>query len=113
MNDQQAKQAIVDALHGFAIDGSAQNAIKMFNSMGYDSEKRPAHVSNAPSDFIDDFDPSGKLNAGKGLLDRWQSIDLLFQLVYSFFFNGIQDIEAISHLFGRSDIIQCGLALVE
>ncbi|MFW0859129.1 MAG: Eco57I restriction-modification methylase domain-containing protein [Dehalococcoidia bacterium] len=80
MNDQDVKRVIVDVLHGFATDGLAQNAIKLLNSMGYDSEKRPGKLSNTPSAFVTDFDPAGRFNAGKGLLGQWQSVDLLFQL---------------------------------
>lgn len=73
MNNQQTKQAIVDALHSFSANALTESAINLFNSMGYASEKCPAQFSSAPSNFINDFDSVGKLNTGKALFGQWQS----------------------------------------
>jgi len=80
MNNIDTKQAVIDTLHAFTAGKLDENAINLFNSIGYASEKRPTQFSCAPSDFIDDYNHAGRLNTDKALLNRWRAIHFLFQL---------------------------------
>ena len=80
MKNVDTKQAICDALRVFSSRRLDENAINLLGAIGYRSEKRPAQFSSVPSDFVDDYNPAGKLKPDKALLGEWRSIHFLFQL---------------------------------
>jgi len=80
MIDVEVKQAVLDALYAFSTGKLDENAINLFEAIGYKSEKRPAQFSSVPSDFINDYNPTRKLNTDKAFFCEWQSVQFLFQL---------------------------------
>jgi len=80
MDTPVSKEKIQDALKAFASGNLRDNARRLFNTLGYRSEKRIDLSPNTGEAFLDQFDPERKLNAKNALLDYWRSVDLLFQL---------------------------------
>jgi len=80
MDTRVSKEQIQDALKAFASGNLRDNARRLFNVLGYRSERRQDLSPNTAEEFLATFDPEKKLNAKTALLDGWLSIDLLFQL---------------------------------
>ena len=76
----QHKNDIKNALKHFADGNLADNARHLLDILGYRSERTMSLEPNTAEKFIDNFDPSKTINAGRVLLDEWKSIDILFQL---------------------------------
>ena len=76
----QHKNDIKNALQRFADGDLADNARRLLDTLGYRSERTISLVPNTAEEFVDRFDPSKTMNAGRALLDEWESIDILFQL---------------------------------
>ncbi len=75
------KQNIQDAIKDFAKGKIFNNAIALFNSLGYKTERQSPLSKNTDKGFFDDFPHAeDKLNHKKAMPDNWKSIDLLFQL---------------------------------
>jgi len=80
MDTQVHREQIHNALKAFARGTLRDNARRLFDVLGYRSERRIDLSPNTAEAFLDQFDPEGKLNAKTALLDHWRSVDLLFQL---------------------------------
>lgn len=75
------KQNISTALQGFSEGNLFDNAIKLFSSLGYKTERQSRLSKNTYKGFIEDFPTaSGKMNLKKALPEQWKAIELLFQL---------------------------------
>ena len=74
------KQDIKTALQRFTDGDLAENARNLLNTLGYRSERRIDLEPNTADGFINHFDSHNTLNRERGLLNEWESIDLLFQL---------------------------------
>lgn len=80
MDTPVSKEKIQDALKAFTNRNLRDNARRLFNILGYRSEKRIDLSPNTAQAFLEEFDPQKKLNAKTALLDHWRSVDLLLQL---------------------------------
>jgi len=80
MNELETKQAIVASLAGFAGKPITDAATALFESLGYQSQKRIALKPNSVSTFVATFAKDKPLNPDHALLADWQSVDFLFQL---------------------------------
>jgi type I restriction-modification system DNA methylase subunit len=80
MNELETKQAIVASLKSFADKPLAAAAAALFESLGYQSEKRIVLKPNTPETFVATFAKDKPLNPDNALLADWQSVDFLFQL---------------------------------
>ena len=76
----QHKNDIKNALKRFTGGNLADNARRLLDILGYRSERTMSLDPNTAEEFIDHLDPSNTMNAGRALLDEWESINLLFQL---------------------------------
>ena len=80
MNDLETKQTIEARLKAFTTRPIAEAAIALFESLGYRSEKRIVLNPNIYENFRETFVKDKPFNLKQALTDRWQSVDLLFQL---------------------------------
>ena len=80
MTELETKQAIVASLAGFAGKPLADAATALFESLGYQSQKRIALKPNSVATFVATFARDKPLNPDHALLADWQSVDFLFQL---------------------------------
>lgn len=78
MNALASKEQIQDSLKAFSSGNMRDNARRLFNVLGYRSERRIDLSPNTADAFLETFDPEKKLNAKTALLEHWRSIDLLF-----------------------------------
>ena len=76
----QHKNDIKNALKRFTDGNLADNARRLLDTLGYRSGRTISLEPNTAEGFIENFDPSKTMNAGRALLDEWESVDLLFQL---------------------------------
>ena len=76
----QHKNDIKNTLKHFTGGNFADNARRLLEILGYRSERTMSLAPNTAEAFIENFDPSNTMNAGRALLDEWESIDILFQL---------------------------------
>ena len=88
------KKAIEKALHEFAK--------KLFKELGYESERTRHLRPNTPERFLSVFnlDNDPDFNPERALLEEWESVDLLFQLMEEH----IRDNEQVEIEFGGGDI---------
>ena len=56
------------------------SAINLFNKLGYSSRKTPPVPLRTADRFLERFNGAGDINTERALVDKWESIDLLFQL---------------------------------
>ncbi len=75
-----SKENIKTALQHFADGNLDDNARNLLTVLGYHSERRIDLEPNTADGFINHFDSHNTLNRERGLLNEWESIDLLFQL---------------------------------
>jgi hypothetical protein len=80
MNPFVSKEQIQKSLKVFASGNLRKNARRLFDTLGYHSEKRIDLSPNTAETFLETFDPEKKLSAKTALLNHWRSVDLLFQL---------------------------------
>ena len=76
----QHKNDIKNALKHFAEGNLADNARRLLDTLGYQSERTMSLQPNTAEGFIENFDPSNTMNLERALLDEWESVDILFQL---------------------------------
>jgi len=80
MNDIDTRNAIKAALKAFTITPIAEAALSLLKSLGYHSDKRIVLHPNTSENFCETFVKDKPFNLTKALTDKWQSVDLLFQL---------------------------------
>ena len=76
------KKEIEGALHQFASGDLADNAKRLLNVLGYESERTMRLRPNTSDGFLEVFnqDPERRMNPDRGLIEEWESIDFIFQL---------------------------------
>ena len=87
MNEQIISEKIDQALKDFQNGMLIDNARNLLNTLGYESDIKMDLASNLAEHFILDFDPFGKLNRKRAMVEEWESIDFLFQLTEEEIFN--------------------------
>ena len=80
MDTSVSKEQIQNALKAFAGGNLRDNARRLFNVLGYRSERRQDLSPNTAEEFLATFNSKKKLNEKTALSDHWRSVDLLFQL---------------------------------
>lgn len=76
-----SKQDIKTALQCFSDGNLADNARNLLDVLGYHSERRIDLEPNTADGFIAHFDSHNTMKWERGLLNEWESIDFLFQLI--------------------------------
>jgi len=74
------KASIKDSLKTFQKGSLLKNSTALFNTLGYYSDKTFDLSPNSADNFLDTFDEKNVLRKDKSLLNKWQSIDVVFQL---------------------------------
>lgn len=80
MHPTEHKHQIADALGRFGQGPLRDNAIALFETLGYHSNLRLDLPDHTPAAFLADFDPANNLDHARALVDEWQTVDFLFQL---------------------------------
>ena len=82
MNDTAAlRNLIATAQAAFAAKPLAEAATGLFNALGYKSKKTLRLEPNTRESFIAEFVKGRPFNRDAALLDDWQTVDFLFQLI--------------------------------
>jgi len=79
----QTKQAIQDYLQNFSRGSLKQNALALFETLGYSSDKQLDLAPNTAAGFVEAFNLGNRLNPERAKLDQWQTVEFLFQLTQS------------------------------
>ncbi|MBL7894518.1 MAG: N-6 DNA methylase [Bacteroidia bacterium] len=81
MEDLGTKINIISAINSFSKGSLTENGLKLFQSLGYITERK-AHLSKPTfKEFKDSYiEASSKFNETKALVHDWKYVDLLFQL---------------------------------
>jgi hypothetical protein len=77
--DTEYKQQIDNAIKTFAKQSLAESAYTLFETLGYQSQKRLSLQPNTAEQFCAEFDTEGELKE-KALLSDWKQVEFLFQL---------------------------------
>jgi hypothetical protein len=80
MSEQQVKQSIIESLRHFGQGRLSENAIALFQTLGYRSDKRVDLSPNTSETFLATLAKDKPVNTKQALIDEWQSIDFLMQL---------------------------------
>jgi adenine-specific DNA-methyltransferase len=80
MTPAEHKRQIEDSLALFADQPLGQAGLRLFEALGYKSERRIPFAPNTADNFIATFDPERRLKSDQALIADWQSVDFLFQL---------------------------------
>ena len=80
MNRHDQKKAIEESLKGFSSLSLEQASLKLFDVLGYRSEKRLVLRPNNADTFLETFVHQKPFNKEQALLDDWETVDFLFQL---------------------------------
>ena len=83
MNDKEVKLAIQSAIKNFSKETLTDQAINLFKTLGYNTERQSPFISKSYKEFKDNYGEcfeEKKFNEKKALVKEWKSIDLLFQL---------------------------------
>ena len=75
------KAEVVSAINAFGKQTLFKASIKLFETLGYKTERQSRLSKNTLKGFLDDFPvASEKMNLKKAISENWQSVELLFQL---------------------------------
>ncbi len=80
MNRLAQKEAIEESLKGFSSLSLEQAALKLFDVLGYRSDKSLILRPNNTATFLETFVHQKPFNKEQTLLDDWETVDFLFQL---------------------------------
>ena len=96
------KEEIKQALVQFASGNLADNAKHLFDVLGYKSDRTRPFYPNTPEKFLSAFDLENDqdFKPERALIEEWESVDLLFQLMEEH----IRDNAQVEIEFGGGDI---------
>src|SRR5687767_8533795 len=77
----EAKRKIAESVHGFEQGNLFDNAVRLFNSLGYNTSRRTRLAAPTFTEFERNFlTGDASFNREKALVASWQNVELLFQL---------------------------------
>ena len=79
MADTRLRTAIQDALTALSRQPLLEGATRLFNALGYRSDRRIDLDDTTPTTFANAFDRDGRL-ANRAALAQWQSVEMIFQI---------------------------------
>lgn len=91
MNRLAQKEAIEESLNGFGSLSLEQASLRLFDVLGYRSEKRLVLRPNNAATFLETFVQQKPFNKEQALVDDWETVDFLFQLTDAEIQSSIQD----------------------
>ncbi len=74
------KNAILENLRNCQTGDLLENAHALLHTLGYHSEKTVELSPNTPENFVESFVQVAGFNDEKALLNKWRTVDLIFQL---------------------------------
>jgi adenine-specific DNA-methyltransferase len=77
---KELRGAIAQALSQFTAGDFTDNALKLFTTLGYCTDKRSPLDDTTAATFLEEFNRDCLLNPEKALVAEWDAIDMLFQL---------------------------------
>lgn len=81
MADKDLKFAIQSSIKAFANEGISKNALALFSTLSYNTDRQNPFVKKTYQTFKESFlDGETRFNEGKAIVNEWKSVDLLFQL---------------------------------
>lgn len=81
MNEIELKHSIESSIRAFLSGSISQNALNLFATLGYKTDRQNPFIEKTYRFFKDSFlEPDTSFNEAKARVDDWKSIDLLFQL---------------------------------
>ncbi|OQX00902.1 MAG: hypothetical protein BWK80_61005, partial [Desulfobacteraceae bacterium IS3] len=81
MNNTEAKSAIQTAVKAFSEGNVSDNAIYLFKTLGYNTDRQNPFEEKTFACFKDSFlDGNTRFNEDKAIVGEWKSVDLLFQI---------------------------------
>jgi len=79
-SDTETRASISEALNGLATAPILSASRRVFEALGYRSERRPSLPDSKPSTFLQNFDAQKSFNAERGMVEAWKSADFLCQV---------------------------------
>ena len=79
-SDTEIRASISEALNGLATAPILSASRRVFEALGYRSERRPSLPDSKPSTFLQNFDGQQSFNAERGMVEAWKSADFLCQV---------------------------------
>ena len=80
MNRQTLLDAIQERINSFSNGLFEENALRLFETLGYRSDRRIANLQLTAENIAKSFNSPHQLNKDKALVNDWLSVNLLFQL---------------------------------
>ena len=79
-SDTEIRASIKEALNGLATAPILDASRRVFETLGYKSERRPPLPDSKPTTFLENFDGQRSFNSERGMLGAWKSADFLCQV---------------------------------
>jgi adenine-specific DNA-methyltransferase len=79
-SDTEIRASISEALNGLATAPILTASRRVFETLGYKSERRPPLPDSKPTTFLENFDGQRSFNSERGMLGAWKSADFLCQV---------------------------------
>jgi hypothetical protein len=79
-SDTEIRASISEALNGLATAPILTASRRVFETLGYKSERRPLLPDSKPTTFLENFDGQRSFNSERGMLGAWKSADFLCQV---------------------------------
>ena len=79
-SDTETRASIKEALNGLATAPILSASRKVFEALGYRSERRPSLPDSKPSTFLQNFNGQQSFNTERGMFESWKSADFLCQV---------------------------------
>ena len=79
-SDTEMRASISEALNGLATAPILNASRRVFETLGYKSERRPPLPDSKPTTFLENFDGQRSFNTERGMLGAWKSADFLCQV---------------------------------
>ena len=79
-SDTEIRASISEALNGLATAPILNASRRVFETLGYKSERRPPLPDSKPTTFLENFDGQRSFNSERGMLGAWKSADFLCQV---------------------------------
>ena len=77
----QVRENIEQSIHAFSRGSLTENALKFFQTIGYNTRRQASLDNPCYATFKDSFiDTNSKFNESRALVTEWEYVDLLFQL---------------------------------
>lgn len=80
MTPLELKTQIERSIMAFSQGNLRENGIRLFKSLGYSSDRQVILEPNTFAGFVEVHPPLSKINRENALVEKWLSVDILFQL---------------------------------